>query len=126
LPGRPLGILLISGGHERAHYAFVMAVGAAAVGRAVTVFATNEGCRALASDWSLVADAARDGSVRAAGVAGLDELRAAAAELGVRLMACDAGLRMAGVDPVGLLPEVEVAGVPSFLAATGDGQIITL
>ncbi len=126
MPGRPLGILLISGGHERAHYAFVMAAGAAAMGRAVTVFATNEGCRALASDWSSVADAARDGLVRAASVAGLDELRTAAAELGVRLMACDAGLRMAGVDPAGLLPGVEVAGVPSFLAAAGDGQIVTL
>ncbi len=126
MPGRPLGILLISAGHERAHYAFVMAAGAAAVGRAVTVFATNEGCHALASDWSLMAGAARDGLVRVAGVAGLDELRTAAAELGVRLMACDAGLRMAGVDPAGLLPGVEVAGVPSFLAAVADGQIVTL
>ena len=126
LPGSPLGILLISGGHERAHYAFVMAAGAAAVGRAVTLFATNEGCRALASDGSAVADAGRADAVQAAGVAGLEELRAAAADLGVRLMACDAGLRMAGLDPALLLPGVEVAGVPSFLAAIGTGQIVTL
>ena len=126
MPGDALGILLISGGYERAHYAFVMAVGAAAVGRPVTLFATNEGCRALEADWSFLADAGRDDLVRAAGVAPLDELRAAAAELGVRLMACDAGLRMAGVDPSGLLPGVEVAGVPSFLAATGAGGIVTL
>ena len=126
MPGSPLGVLLISGGHERAHYAFVLAAAAAAVGRAVTVFATNEGCRALAADWPAMADAARDGAVRAAGVAGLEELRDAAAELGVRLMACDAGLRMAGMDPMALMPGVEVAGVPSFLAAVGDGQIVTL
>ena len=31
---RPLGVLLISGGHDRAHYAFVLATGAAALGRA--------------------------------------------------------------------------------------------
>ena len=124
MPGSPLGILLISGGHERAHYAFVLAAGAAAVGRAVTVFATNEGCRALATNG--VADAGRDEAVREAGVAGLDELRTAAAELGVRVMACDAGLRMAGLDLAALLPGVEVAGVPAFLATVGTGQIITL
>jgi len=124
LPGSPLGILLISGGHERAHYAFVLAAGAAAVGRAVTVFATNEGCYALAVDG--VADTGRDAAVREAGVAGLDELRDAAADLGVRLMACDAGLRMTGLDPASLLPGVEVAGVPTFLVAVGNGQIVTL
>jgi len=124
LPGSPLGILLISGGHERAHYAFILAAGAAAIGRAVTVFATNEGCRALAADG--IADAGRDEAVRAAGVAGLGELRTAAAELGVRLMACDAGLRMAGLSPASLLPGVEVAGVPTFLVAVGNGQIVTL
>ena len=123
MPGSPLGILLISGGHERAHYAFMVAVGAAAIGRAVTLFTTNEGCRAVAAG---LLDPARDAQVRATGVAGLDELRAAAAELGVRLMACDAGLRMAGLDPTGLLPGVEVAGIPGFLSAVGTGQIVTL
>ena len=122
-PRQPLGILLISGGHERGHYAFVIAAAAAAIGRPVTIFATNEGCRMLASQ---LPDDARDGQVRAAGVAGLGELRDAAAELGVRLMACDAGLRMVGLPSGCLLPDVEIAGVPSFLAAVGGGQIITL
>ncbi len=118
-----LGILLISGGHERAHYAFVLAAGAAAVGRPVVVFATNEGCRALLRD---AAPDPRDDVVRAAGVAGLEELRTAAAELGVRLLACDAGLRMAGIEGSALLPGVEVAGVPTFLSATRGGQLVTL
>jgi len=122
----PLGILLISGGHERAHYAFVLAAGAAAIGRRVCVFATNAGCLALAEDWSGLADAARDLAVRATGVAGLDELREAAAELGVQMLACDAGLRMAGLEPSLLRRGVEVAGVPTFLSATAGGQIITL
>ncbi len=122
----PLGILLASGAHDRAHFAFVMATGAAAVGRSVTLFATNGGCRALLADWSGLEDAARDGVVRARGVAGLDELRAAAGELGVRLMACDAGLRAEGIDPAGLLPGVEVAGVPTFLDAVRGGQVISL
>src|ERR1035437_6604726 len=82
-PPRPhpsLGILLLSGAHDRAHYAFVLAAGAAALGRDVVLFATNQGCRALLADWSGIIDAARDARVRAAGVAGIEELRAACAE----------------------------------------------
>lgn len=123
---RPLGILLLSGTQERAHYAFVLASGAAALGRAVVLFATNRGCHALLADWAGLDDAARDAQVRAGGVAGLAELRDAAIELGVRLIACEAGLRMAAVDRTGLLPAVEVAGVATFLEAIGDGQVISL
>ncbi len=123
---RTLGLLLLSGTHERAHYAFVLASGAAALGRAVVLFATNRGCHALLADWSGLDDAARDAQVRASGVAGLAELRDAAIELGVRLIACEAGLRMAALDRAFLLPEVEVAGVATFLEAIGDGQMISL
>ena len=125
MPPETLGILLLSGGHERAHYAFLVASGAAAIGRVVTLFASNEGCLALALDWSRIDDAARDASVRAQGVAGLAELREASIELGVRLLACDSGLAMAGLDPQSLLPQVEVTGVPAFLGAIGAGAIVT-
>jgi peroxiredoxin family protein len=125
-PPEPLGILLISAGHERAHYAFMLAAGAAAIGRPVVVFATNEGCRALATDWRAMADAGRDTAVMAQGVAGMEELREAATALGVQLMACDSGLRMAGMDVAALLPAVTVAGIPAFLSAVGRGAIMTL
>ena len=118
---RPLGILLISGGAERAHYAFVLAAGAAALGRPVVVFATNEGTRALCADIARLDDVPRP-----AGVAGLAELRAASVELGVRLIACETGMLMAGIAPSALLDGVEVAGVATFLAAVGDGQMLTL
>ena len=121
-----LGILLISGSHDRAHYAFVLAAGAAALGRDVVLFATNLGCLGLARDWSGLDDTARDERVRASGVAGLAELRDASIELGVRLIACEAGLRAEAIDPARLLPSVETAGVASFLSAVGDGQIVTL
>jgi uncharacterized protein len=126
VPSDSLGLLLLSGSHDRAHYAFVLASGAASLGRSVVLFATNLGCLGLARDWSGLNDAARDARVQAAGVAGLDELREAAIELGVRLIACEAGLRAEGIDPGSLLPNVEVAGVVTFLAAVGGGQIITL
>ena len=122
----PLGILLITGTHERAHYAFMLAAAAAAIGRPVTLFATNGGCRALLQDWSSLVQASRDASVIAQGVAGFDELREAAAALSVRLLVCEAGLQMAGLPAAALLPGVEVSGIPTFLVATGAGTIVTL
>ncbi|CAH2601147.1 conserved protein of unknown function [Rhodovastum atsumiense] len=125
MPSETLGILLISGTHERAHYAFVLAAGAASLGRQVVLFATNEGCRALCADWSGLADAGRDAGVRAHGIAGIGDLRESATQLGARLIACEAGLRMAGIAPQALLKGVEVAGVATFLGAA-KGQVITL
>ena len=119
----PLGILLISGGHERAHYAFLLAAGAAAIDRPVVIFATNAGCHALTAN---ATQDPREGEVERRGVAGLSTLRDACMELGVRLLACDAGLRTVGLDGSHLLPGVEIAGVPAFLAAIGGGQIVTL
>ncbi len=126
MPSEPLGVLLTSGAHDRAHYAFVVAAGAAALGRNVVLFATNAGCRALCTDWSGLDDAARDERIRAAGVAGLAELREAARELSVRLIACEAGLRAEALDSQELLPSVEIGGIATFLSAIGQGQIVTL
>lgn len=126
MPSEPLGILLLSGAHDRAHYAFVVASGAAALGRTVVIFATNEGCLALSRDWSGLDNAGRDTVIEARGVAGLDILREACIEMGVRLIACEAGLRAAAIDPAGLLPEVQIAGIATFLEAVGGGQIISI
>ncbi|MGH7057026.1 MAG: DsrE/DsrF/DrsH-like family protein [Acetobacteraceae bacterium] len=126
MPSDPFGILLLSGSHDRAHYAFVLASGAAALGRRVTLFATNRGCHALLRDWSGLDDAARDALVLRRGVAGLDTLREAAGELSVRLIACEAGLRAEGLESEPLFPGVEVAGVATFLDAVGKGTILSL
>ncbi len=122
----PLGILLISGTHERAHYAFVLAAGAAALDRRVVLFATNDGCRALLVDWSSLTEAGRDAAIRARGVAGIGELRQSAAEMGVRMIACEAGLRMATLTEEVLAQGVEIAGIATFLEAIESGQIVTL
>jgi uncharacterized protein len=126
VPSERLGVLLLSGAHDRAHYAFVVASGAAALGRDVVLFATNAGCHALCADWSELTDAGRDARIRGAGVAGLEELREACQEMAVRFIACEAGLRAEAVDPARLLPGVEVAGIATFLGAVGSGQIITI
>jgi peroxiredoxin family protein len=125
-PAPTLGIMLIAGTHERAHYAFLAASAAAALGRPVVLFATNAGCRALRDDWSALDDVGRDAVIRRRGVAGLGELREAAREMGVRMMACEAGLRAEGVAPDQLWSGVEVAGLASFFEAIGAGQLISL
>lgn len=125
MPPEPqtLGILLISPGHERAHYAFMVAVAAAAIGRTVVIFATNDGCQALTTT---LANDPREATVTATGVAGLAELQTAATELGIRLLACDSGLRMAGLQPQALMPGTEISGLPAFLSAVGGGAVVTL
>jgi uncharacterized protein len=126
VPSEPLGVLLLSGNHDRAHFAFVAASGAAALGRTVVLFATNLGCHALCRDWSGLLDAERDGRIEGRGVAGLATLRDACFEMDVRMIACEAGLRAEALSPRLLLPDVEVAGIATFLAAVGTGQIITI
>jgi len=121
----PLGILLVSGGHERAQYALVLATGAAAVGREVVLFATNAGCRLFDAARPLEADP-REALLEARGVAGIGTLLAAAEELGIRRIACEAGLKAEAMGQAALLPGVEVAGVVTFLGAVGPGQIATL
>lgn len=121
----PLGILLRSGGHEAAHYALVLATGAAAVGRPAVLFATNAGLSLLLRETPLTADP-REALLGARGVAGIATLLSAARELGVRFIACDAGLRAEGLAAEALAEGVEVAGVVTFLAAAGDGQIVAL
>ena len=121
-----LGILLAAGTHERAHVAFMLASAAAALGRPVILFATNAGCRALREDWSTLDDVGRDAVVRRRGVAGVGELRDSARELGVRLIACEAGLKAEAVDGAELYQGVEVAGMATLLQAVGAGQIIAL
>jgi uncharacterized protein len=126
VPSDRLGVLLLSGAHDRAHYAFVLAAGAAALGRTVTVFATNAGCHALLRDWSGLENAGRDSVIEDRGVAGLDILREACVEMGVRLIACEAGLRAEAIDPAGLMADVEVAGIATFLEDIGGGQIVSV
>jgi predicted peroxiredoxin len=121
----PLGILLLSGGHERAHYALVVATGAAALGRPVVLFATNAGCRLLLAPSPLLEDP-REAALAARGVAPIAALMEAAAELGIRRIACEAGLKAEALDDASLTEGVEVAGIVTFLSAVGEGQIVSL
>lgn len=124
--GPSLGILLLDGSFERAHYALVLAVSAAALDRPVVLFATNGGLHALCRDWSGLAGSEADAVLRARGVAGFAVLQDTLVPLGVRLLACEAGLRAIALPADALLDAVERAGVPTFLSAVGNGQMLSI
>ena len=121
----PLGLILLDGGHARAHAAFSFAASAAAMDRPVTLFATGGGIRALCLDWSGLDDAAHDAVLVARGVAGLDVLREAALSLEVRLLACEAAMRGEAVAPPALLEGVRISGIASFLADLPGAQLLS-
>lgn len=121
----PLGLLLISGGHERAHYALMLGTAAAALGRPVTLFATNGGCRLLLEAAPLERDE-REAELARAGVATIATLMEAARALEIRRIACEAGLRAEGLEGEALLAGTERAGIVTFLGAVGSGQVISL
>ena len=125
-PGLALGILLLSGAFRRAHYALVLAAAAAAMDRRVTLFAADAGLHALCRDWSGLDNSEDDAVLRGRGVAGFGTLRDTLVPLGVRLLACEAALRAMALSADHLLPEVERAGVPTFLAAVGQGQMLSI
>jgi peroxiredoxin family protein len=120
---KPVGVLLRGGTHEAAHYALVLATGAAAIGRPAVIFATNAGLALFRADQPLLADP-REALLAERGVGTASELLAAARELEVRLIACEAGMRAEGV--TALIEGVEVAGVVTFLEALGDGVSFSL
>ncbi|MCQ4160451.1 DsrE family protein [Roseomonas sp. GC11] len=121
----PLGILLRSGGHEAAHYALMLATGAAAIGRPVLLFATNGGCHLFLRRTPLLADE-REAVLARRGVVGIAPLLDAAQDLGVRRLVCEAGLRAEALHEAPLAPGVEVTGVVTFLSGVGAGQMLSL
>ena len=126
MPPEPFGVVLAGGAYDRAHAGLMLAAGAGAMGRPVVVFAMGLGCLALMRDWAGMDGADRDAGVQASGVAGLDALRDAVREMGGRLIACESGLALTGLQAAALADGVEVAGVTAFLGTVGAGQVVTV
>ena len=116
-----LGILLASAEPGRVHAALAMAASGAALNRRVVLLATGAGVQALAAGNPF--DPATEARLSAVGVATCRTLRDAALELGARMLACDAAVRVEGV--VDLQPGVAVAGMATFLAETAGAQTLS-
>lgn len=130
-----LSLIVFSGDFSRVHYALAMASAAAATNVPVTVFFTMKAAHAVLADegWHDLAGedgpsaAETDSSYVASGVAGFEELISAGAELGVRFMVCEMGLRALGLEGAELRGDLDIipGGLVSFFADAGDdGRII--
>lgn len=142
-PPDKLSLVVLSAEFSRVHYALVLASASAAVGTPATLFFTHGALRALVAagrdgepGWQQLpgeADHRRGGAIdddwQTRGVAGFEDLLTACAELGVRFIACEMGLRAIGLDAGDLRRDIpiEVAGVVTLLAdARATGAVLTL
>lgn len=133
-PAGDLAIIVFSGDFERVHYALVLATAAAAIGGRATLFFTGEALLALTAGdgWRRLAAAGgaigeeTDCRYRARGVAGFGELIEACGVLGVRVIACEMGLRVLGLAAADLRPDlaIEVAGAVTFLTDPAAGRLL--
>lgn len=123
-----LALIVQAGGYDRVHYALVLASAAAATGRPVTLFFTGralpalldrQGWRRLDFSDDGTSPEARDATLAHRGVATMEELLTACAELGVRFLACEMGWRALGVRDFAVRSDlsVETAGVVTLLGS---------
>jgi len=125
-----LTAIVHDGRFERVHYALVLASSAAAIGRPALLFFTGRSVRALApGGWRTLDGAPEETEARFAErrVATFAELLPACAELGVRMIACEMGLRAEGLAPADLDPAlgVEIAGAVTMLETTpADAHLV--
>ncbi|MDX9859326.1 MAG: DsrE/DsrF/DrsH-like family protein [Rhodospirillales bacterium] len=137
-----LSIVVFSGDFDKVHYALVLASGAAAIGKAVTLFFTMEASRALMKPgadgrpaWRALPVAspawanagAMDDAFAARGVATFEELLAACPELGVRFLVCEMGLKAMDLSRDHLRDDIPVedGGVVTFVTdASATGAVL--
>ena len=119
-----LSFIIQSGDYGRVHYALVMASAALATGKAVTLFFTMDGTRALLTGF---ADVPEDAALAQKGLATFEELMAACAELGAVFMICELGLRASAVDRGRIRDDIDITegSAVSFLSdASADGAML--
>ncbi len=141
-PTRPdkLSLIVFSGDIDRVHYALVMASATAAIATPVTVFFTMEATRAIGKadkngDYPYQTMPARgyknggemnDDFIKK-GIGDFETLLSACAELGVKFMVCEMGLRaidMALGDLRGDI-NIETGGVVTFMNdASNNGSMV--
>jgi peroxiredoxin family protein len=123
VPG--LALVIHSGEAARVHYALVLAAAAAAIGRPVILFFAGSSL-ALARDapGDLAGHATFSATARATGAPDIETLWRACRELGVRLIACETAMRLAGAKRSTLAADVEVAGAVTLLGAARGHDLL--
>lgn len=119
---RGLTIIVATPDPARFHAALSIAAAAAATGAAVRLYLHADAV-ALATPGAVHPDATR---FTAAGLPTLDQLRADALAMGVRIIACQTGLAMCATDAATLPQGIEAGGLVSLIASLGDDRLVTL
>ena len=136
-----LSFVVFAGQFDKVHYALVMASAAAAIDTPVTLFFTMEAVRNILKpgtdgeqSWAsqtttmcLQTGADMDADFKERGVADFETLLTACAELGVRFMVCEMGLKALDLKREDIRSDlnIEMGGVVTFLNdANKDGSVI--
>lgn len=113
---RPLALIVATPDPERLRGALTLAAAQAALGGAATLFLQLDAVALLRPPLVAPQDAAH----RAAGLPDLATLMEEARAIGVRLLACQSGLALAGLSATDLPPGVEAAGPVALLQGLPD------
>ncbi len=118
---RGLTIILTGDDAEKLYSALLIAAAIAAAGANSRIFCEGLSAALLLDDKS----ARHDSERRANGLPTLAELREEAHALGVRLIACQGGMALAGLRIGQLGPAVEAGGLTSLMTRLGDDRLVT-
>jgi peroxiredoxin family protein len=127
MAAEPLTLIIQSTAIERVHYAVMMAASNAALGGAVTLFfAIGTADILKPSGAGLLDDSHFAEQLEASGIASIDDLLEALAELECRIAVCGAALAFAAIEASDLRSDIaiEVTGLADILANVAGGQII--
>lgn len=118
---RGLTIVVVSADRERFRAALTLACANAALGGSTTVYAHERAVSLL-----VPADDPGDAELADAGLPGRRALISTAIESGVRLVACQTGLSLAGVTATDLAEGTETDGLVALLSQIGDDRLVTV
>lgn len=120
--GAPLVLFLRSGAWSDRWLAVSLALTAAAHGDAATLALFGEPLRAFLDGRFDDGAPAEAGPARVGSLAGM--LEEGRRDLGLRIVACDTALRLAGGDPASA--PLEVTSLPALWRAARDGRLVAL
>ncbi|MXV35918.1 MULTISPECIES: DsrE/DsrF/DrsH-like family protein [unclassified Saccharibacter] len=121
-----VGITLSDCSWERHHHAFTLACSFLALNRSVLIFAGGRSVLTLSEKMEGLDGALSDDLLKARQIPSLRELRDAIISLGGAFMACETGMKMAGLSSDDLMAGIRVRGMVSFLTEVGSHPIMTL
>lgn len=119
---RGLTIILTGTDPERFYAALSVAAAHAATGASTQIFFEGRAVTLLAE----CSPAPGDGDRHANGLPTLAEIREEATHLGVRLIACQGGMALAGLEIGALGPDIEAGGLVGLMTRLEDDRLVTL